>query len=90
MKNDRVENWLHNVYHTQEEEISCTECFDSVAHYVEVELSGEDPAAEMPWVKQHLDQCPACRQEYETLRELGRFEDEGGLPSSNDLQNLIP
>jgi hypothetical protein len=90
MKSDRLEHWLQNIYNTQDEEISCSECFDLVSHFVEVELSGENAVAKMPQLKQHLDQCAACRQEYEILRDLGRLENEGGLPSSHDLQDLIP
>jgi len=89
MKKDRFETWLQNIYHTQDEEISCTECFDLVSSFVELELSGEDSTAKMPQIKQHLDQCPACREEYETLRDLRRFEDEGGALSLDDLQDLI-
>ena len=90
MKSDRVERWLQNIYDTREEEISCSECFDLVSHFVEVELSGEDPVAKMPQLKQHLGQCSACLQEYETLRDLAQLEKESGLPSSGDLQDLIP
>ena len=90
MQKDRFERWLQNIYHTREEEISCSECFDSVSQYVEVEVSGEDAAAKLPQLRQHLDQCPACRAEYETLRDLRRLEEEGDLPSLDDLQNLIP
>ncbi len=89
MKNDRFERWLQNVQRTEEEEISCSECFDQVSHFVEVELSGADAAAKMPKVKQHLDQCPACHAEYETLCELQRLENEGKLPSVDDLQDSI-
>lgn len=89
MKNNQFEHWLQNVYKTQDEEISCSECFDLVSHFVEVELSGTDAVARMPKVKQHLDQCPACRTEYETLRDLQRLENEGKLPSVDDLQDLI-
>ena len=89
MNNDRFENWLKSIYHTQDEEISCTECFELVSSYVEMEVTGEDPAAKMPKVKQHIDQCPACRAEYETLRDLQRFEDEGGALSVDDLKDLI-
>ena len=90
MKSDRFERWLKNIKDTQDEEISCSECFDLVSHFVEVELSGEDAAARMPQLKQHLSQCPACREEYETLRDLQRIENKGELPSTDDLQNLIP
>jgi len=90
MKKDRFERWLQNIHNTQDDEISCSECFDRVSQYVEVELSGADAVAEMPQVKQHLDQCPACRVEYETLRDLQQLENKGELPSTDDLHDLIP
>ncbi len=89
MKKKHFEHWLQNVYKTQDEEISCSECFDQISHFVEMELSGRDAAARMPKVKQHLDQCPACHAEYETLRDLQRLENEGQLPSVDDLQDSI-
>jgi hypothetical protein len=89
MKNNRFQRWLQNVYKTQEEEISCSECFDQVAHFVEVELSGVDAVAQMPKVRHHLDQCPACRTEYEAIRDLQRLENEGKFPSVDDLKDLL-
>ena len=90
MQKNRFERWLQNIHKTQDEEISCSECFDRVSHFVEVELSGEDAAGKMPQVKQHLDQCPACQAEYETLRDLQHLENNNELPSVDDLQDLIP
>ena len=90
MKSDRFERWLKNIYDTQDAEISCSECFDMVSHFVEVELAGEDAASKMPQLKQHLGQCPACHAEYETLRDLQSLENKGELPSFEDLQGLIP
>ncbi len=90
MNRERFERWLRNIFETQDEEISCTECFDLVSRFVELEASGQDAAAKMPQVKQHLNQCPACRNEYETLRDLRLLEEEGDLPSVDELQDLIP
>jgi len=89
LKHNRFENWLQNIYKTQDEELSCSECFDLVSRFVELEISGENAEAQMPQIKQHLGQCPACREEYETLRDLARFEDEGRVPSIDDLRDLI-
>ncbi|HET9913901.1 MAG TPA: hypothetical protein VFQ13_18550 [Anaerolineales bacterium] len=89
MKNNRFQRWLQSIYNTQDEEISCTECFDLLSQFVEAELSGTDPATKLPKVKQHLEQCPTCHQEYETLRDFQRLENEGNLPSVDDLQDLI-
>jgi hypothetical protein len=90
MEKDKFERWLQNIDKTEDKEISCSECFDLVSHFVELELSGTNPVAEMPQLKQHLEQCSACREEYETLRDLSQLEKEGKLPSSDDLKNLIP
>ncbi len=90
MQKNRFERWLQNIQNTQDEEISCSECFDMASHFVEVELSGQDAVARMPQVKQHLDQCPACHAEYEVLRDLQRLENNNGLPPIDDLRDLIP
>jgi len=90
MHRNRFENWLRNIHETQEEEISCTECFELVSPFVELEIAGQDPVAKLPLVKQHLEQCQACREEYETLRDLRRLEEKGGIPPVDDLRNLIP
>ena len=86
MNSDRFENWLINISNTQDEEISCTECFDLVSRFVELEVSDEKAADEMPQVIQHLDQCATCREEYETLRDLRRLEEQGAAPSLDDLR----
>ena len=80
MKPRRFNVWLRNISETQDEEISCTECFDLVSHFVELETSGGNVATELPHVKQHLDQCRACREEYEMLRDLALLENEGQTP----------
>ncbi len=90
MQKDRFERWLKNIENTQEDEISCSECFDLVSHFVELELSSGDAAARMPKLRQHLNQCAACRADYETLRDLQELQNKGELPSLDDLQDLIP
>lgn len=89
MNRERFDAWLRNIYETQDVEISCTECFDLVSHFVELEVSGENAAAKMPQLKQHLEQCRACRDEYEMLRDLARFENEGGASSLEALRKSI-
>ena len=89
MNRERFNIWLRNIYETQDVEISCTECFDLVSQFVELELSGRDAASEMSQVKQHLNQCRACREEYETLRDLVLLDDQGDAPSLDDLRSSI-
>ena len=89
MNRERFNRWLRNIYETREVEISCTECFDLVSRFVELENSGRDVAVELPQFKQHLSQCRACREEYEALRDLVHLEDQGDAPSLDDLRGSI-
>ena len=51
-------------------EIGCDRCFDELDRYVEAELAGAAPEAAVPGMRAHLDGCPACREEHESLRAL--------------------
>jgi hypothetical protein len=51
-------------------EIGCDECFEQLDQYVELELDGHDADAAIPGLRAHLDGCPACREEHESLRAL--------------------
>ena len=51
-------------------DIGCDACFDELDRYVELELAGADAERAIPGMRLHLDSCAACRDEYESLREL--------------------
>ena len=51
-------------------EVGCDECFDHIDQYVEVELAGGDVEAALAGFRAHLEGCPACREEHESLRAL--------------------
>ena len=51
-------------------EVSCEECFEHLDEYVELELAGEDADGRVPGMREHLEGCPACREDHESLREL--------------------
>jgi hypothetical protein len=53
-----------------EPEIGCDECFDQLDRYVELGLAGSDPEAALPGFSAHLVGCPACREDYESLKTL--------------------
>jgi hypothetical protein len=53
-----------------ESEVGCDECFAELDRYVEVELAGADAEAAVPGLRAHLVGCPACREEYDSLRAL--------------------
>ena len=53
-------------------ELGCDECFDQLDVYVEAELAGRDADALVPGLRAHLEGCPACAEEHDSLLELGR------------------
>ena len=53
-----------------EPEVGCDECFALLDQYVELELAGDDADAALPGLRAHLEGCPACREEHESLRAL--------------------
>ena len=53
-----------------EPELGCEECFQQLDTYVELELLGADADLAVPGLRAHLDGCPACREEHESLRAL--------------------
>ena len=53
-----------------EPEVGCDVCFDELDGYVELEVAGEDADVAIPGLRTHLDGCPACREEYESLYAL--------------------
>jgi hypothetical protein len=60
------------------EEVSCERCFELLDAYVELELAGEKADAELPGLREHLDGCPACREDHESLRDFVRAQDAAG------------
>jgi anti-sigma factor RsiW len=57
-------------------EIGCDECFERLDEYVDAELRGADPESAVPGMSAHLEGCPACREDYESLIALVRDEDQ--------------
>jgi hypothetical protein len=66
-----------NVHHQIEQrlgpigdQVSCDRCFELLDEYVELELAGADADERLPGLRTHLRGCPACNEDYESLRAL--------------------
>ena len=55
-------------------EVGCDTCFEELDRFVELELAGEDAEAAIPGLRAHLEGCPACREEHESLLALAAGE----------------
>ena len=48
-------------------ELTCDECFEHLDRYVELELAGHGADAAVPGMRAHLEGCPACKEDHESL-----------------------
>jgi hypothetical protein len=51
-------------------ELSCEQCFEQLDRYVELELAGADADEAVPGMRAHLEGCPACHEDHESLRDF--------------------
>lgn len=64
---EQVKRLLIKLTQTREDEISCDDVQTLLAAFTEMQQEGKDIADWMPQVKNHLELCHACREEYEAL-----------------------
>jgi anti-sigma factor RsiW len=65
-----LERSLRRLLGPAEPEIGCDACFEELDRFVDLELAGADADAAVPGLRAHLAGCPACHEEYESLRAL--------------------
>jgi hypothetical protein len=52
------------------EDLTCDECFEHLDRYVELDLSGGRADVAVPGMRSHLEGCPACREDRDSLAAL--------------------
>lgn len=48
-------------------ELTCEQCFDQLDRYVELELADAHADREIPGMRAHLEGCPACDEDHQSL-----------------------
>ena len=74
---DRLTNddTLKRLLGPAEAELLCDECFEKLDEYVELKLRGAPADERIPGMRAHLEGCPACHEDYDSLRELVQRDD---------------
>ena len=70
LTNETVHAILRLLDDAEKENISCEELFVKLDQYVQREVDEKDAAELMPVVRDHLDLCPECCEEYEALLDV--------------------
>jgi len=70
LSNEVVVKILHVLETMPVEEISCGEFYIKLDEYVDREVDKKDAAYLMPVIREHMDTCPDCCEEYEALLDV--------------------
>jgi hypothetical protein len=65
-----MSNLVHRLLGPAGDGLDCDECFALLDRYVELELGEGDADAGVPGMREHLDGCPACAEEHDSLLAL--------------------
>jgi hypothetical protein len=73
---DRRRELLRRLLGRDGPEVTCEECFELLDEYVELELAGEDADRHLPGMRTHMQGCPACHEDHESLRDFVLLESQ--------------
>lgn len=59
-------------------EVLCDECFEKLDEYVDLQIKGAPADEHVPGMRAHLEGCPACQEEYASLRALTEEDEATG------------
>src|SRR5262245_42142680 len=68
--NQAVMGFLRVLESVREEDVPCDEIYARIDEYVEREVDQKDAAQLMPLIREHLDICSECCEEYQALLDV--------------------
>lgn len=70
LPNEAVLRFLRVLESVREEDVPCDEIYARIDEYVEMEVDQKDAAQLMPLIREHLDICSECCEEYQALLDV--------------------
>ena len=71
--------WLiGSIFAVRQRDMLCSEFFDILPRYVDLQLAGKDADKLFPKLSHHLHQCPECNEVYQALVKAVQSEKEPG------------
>ena len=67
LSKDKIDLLLKLVASSQEDCLDCDHCFEHIAEFAEAHLTGQTIPEALKTVQVHLESCPCCADEYQTL-----------------------
>ncbi len=70
LSDEAVQGFLRVLEKVRADGVNCEDVFTQLDEYVEKQVDGKDAARLMPLLREHLDICSHCCDEYEALLEI--------------------
>jgi hypothetical protein len=67
MRDEVILRFLTVLEKARADELSCDDLYTRLDEFVETQVKSKDAAKIMPLIREHLDMCPDCCEEYEAL-----------------------
>ena len=72
LEKEQVLSFVASVARTRDTEMDCDACLAGMAEFAETQLAGLEVPDALHRIQEHLEVCPECSEEYETLIEVLR------------------
>lgn len=70
LPDELIESLIRSLEHTHDEECTCEDVYAVVDQYAEANIHGDNAARLMPLIRQHMELCHNCHEEYEALLDI--------------------
>ena len=70
LQDEVIVKFLRILEDVRAEEMSCDDMFNRLDEFVEAEVRSQDAEKLMPLIREHLDMCHECDEEYEALLDV--------------------
>jgi hypothetical protein len=85
LNHQQLLKWIKLVYNTSDEEMGCEQFQMLLPVYVDARVAGNIPELPIAEIGLHIEQCPDCADEFESLYHVLALEAKGTLPGSAEL-----
>jgi hypothetical protein len=85
LNHQQLLKWIKLVYNTSDEEMGCEQFQMLLPVYVDARVAGNIPELPIAEIGLHIEQCPDCADEFESLYYVLALEAKGTLPGSAEL-----
>ena len=89
MNRQQLLKWIKLVYNTSDEEIDCNQFQLLLPVYVDARVEGKIPELSIAEIGLHIEQCPDCADEFESLYHVLALEAKGTMPGSAELLDKL-